>query len=162
MKTKIHHEPAVLTVSKQDVAAIQMLASVIYAIIAANILLIFIIVSMSSERLLSTQQSVPPSLQLLLLFYFAGLLYLLSAVFWVRSKLADTSSLQSQDFRQQIFISYGLANVNQYLGFVWFFLGGAFLTSLPLMIIPPLFTLLVILPVVLKRAVFLKQHNDRG
>jgi len=159
MKTNIRDEPTELTVSKQDIAAIQAFVYIICALIGSGVMLLIVMTLIASQRQQSSHLQSPPSSQLLLLFYIIGVACLLGATFWRQAKLNDALILPSQEFRTRIFICFGIVNICEYLGFVWFFLGGSLTSSLPLLIIPPLFTLLSILPVVLKRAAFLKQHS---
>ena len=156
MPNNFNNPPFGKPTGNQEAAGGQALVIITAALAASNLILLltaFLIASQIQHRRVPL---VPPSTALLLLFYAVSLLCLLTAVLRPRFRTLGATSLPHKEFSPQIFTSIGLVNVCQYLGVIWVIRGGAFLPSIPFFVCPALVTLLVTLPVVLKRAAALK------
>lgn len=156
MPSNFNNQPFGTPDGNREAAGGQALVIITAALAGSNLILLLTAFLITSQIQHRRVPPVPPSLAVLLLFYAAALLCLLGAVLRPRFRTLGASLLPHREFSPQVFTSIGLANVCQYLGMIWVFLGGAFLPAIPFFIGSFLVTLLFILPVVRRRASLLK------
>lgn len=156
MPNNFNNSPFGQPAGNQEAAGGQALVIITAALAASNLILLLTVFFIASGIQHRRVPPVPPSAALLLLFYAVSLVCLLGAVLRPRFQSLKAALLPHKEFSPQIFTSIGLVNVCQYLGVIWVILGGAFLPSVLFFVCPAAVTLLVILPVVRKRASLLK------